>query len=99
MANSVDPDETARAVSSGSTLFVYLSILVCRAEMVKAPPTQKSPQYYYYYYYYCWTFLGNSSIASVTVNVSYRLIPVSSSSPSSLGASGSLCFVTMAFPG
>ena len=37
IANSVDPDETARfrAVSSGSALFVKVSVLVCRAERIK----------------------------------------------------------------
>ena len=37
MTNSVDPDKTARfAVSSGSTLFAQLSVLVCRAERVNS---------------------------------------------------------------
>ena len=35
MANIVDPDETLRPLSSGSTLFTMVYILVCRAEMVK----------------------------------------------------------------
>ena len=33
-ANSVDPDETLRAVSSGSTLFAQVSVLVRRAERI-----------------------------------------------------------------
>ena len=35
MANSVDPDEVAHNELSGSTLFAYVSILVCQAETVK----------------------------------------------------------------
>ena len=33
MANSVDPDEMA--ISSGSTLFAQISVVVCRAGKVK----------------------------------------------------------------
>ena len=39
MANSVDPDEMARillqAISSGSTLFAQVSVLVCQAQRIK----------------------------------------------------------------
>ena len=48
MANSVDPDETARYVSSRSTLFAQISVLVCGDErgnwiqLVNLPPTVTS---------------------------------------------------------
>ena len=35
MANSVDPDEKKRAISSGSTLFAQASVLVYQADRVK----------------------------------------------------------------
>ena len=35
MANSVGPDETVRYISSGSTLFAQVLVLVYRAEQVK----------------------------------------------------------------
>ena len=41
MANSVDPDETAHKLSSGSTLFVQVCVSVCWAEKVKFVGTSK----------------------------------------------------------
>ena len=41
MANNVDPVETLRAVSSGSSLFEKVSVLVCRDDRVKREAKKK----------------------------------------------------------
>ena len=69
MANSVDPDETARhEPSSRSTMFVQVSVLVCRAERVK----QFYLLFFFLFFFFCHHCrrLGTSKVLIFTYNVS-----------------------------